>query len=246
MHLFKWDIVKKLWKNIGIEIIILFGLIFVWAYLFSVAEWWDYFTSLYLTVITIGSVGYGDVTPVTHMGRTLSMIYALIGVPMYVFASSIIIIGGLMGLKEKSGKKAKSLEVRSGVKGLIKRDDKYLFLKQEILGELYWDLPGGRIHYGEVPIYSLRREIFEETSLDVDIHGSAGLWYFFTKDTRAQIVSHVYFCSLPKQQKIVLQNTDDETVVWYKWSTVADILEDDDCIMDDNLKDLLVHLPESK
>ncbi len=112
-------------------------------------------------------------TPVTHMGRTLSMIYALIGVPMYVFASSIIIIGGLMGLKEKSGKKAKSLEVRSGVKGLIKRDDKYLFLKQEILGELYRDLPGGRIHYGEVPIYSLRREIFEETSLDVDIHGSA-------------------------------------------------------------------------
>ncbi len=245
MHFFKSDMVKKLWKNIGIEIMILFGLIFVWAYLFTVAEWWDYFTSLYLTVITIGSVGYGDVTPVTTMGRTLSMIYALIGVPMYVFASSIIIIGWLMWLKEKSAKKSRSLEVRSGVKGLIDRDGKYLFLKQEIQGELYWDLPGGRIHYGEVPIYSLRREVFEETALDVDIHGSAGLWHFFTKDTRAQIVSHVYFCSLPKHQKITLQSTEDETVVWYKRSTIQDILENHECIMDDNLKELLMHLPVS-
>ena len=95
-----------------------------------------------------------------------------------------------------------------------------------------------------MPVYSLRREVFEETALDVDIHGSAGLWYFFTKDTRTQIVSHVYFCSLPKHQKIILQDTEDETIVGYKWSTIEDIIENDDCILDDNLKELLVDVAE--
>lgn len=163
---------------------------------------------------------------------------------MYVFTSSIIIIGGLNGLKEKSGKKKHSLEVRSGVKGLIKHDGKYLFLKQEILDNLYWDLPGGMIKYGEVPVYSLRREIFEETRLDVEIEGSAGLRHFFTKDTRTQIVSHIYLCHLPKPQTIKLDRSDDAHIAGYKWATIAEILASKECRMDDTLKDLLVNLKE--
>lgn len=114
------------------------------------------------------------------------------------------------------------------------------------MGILYWDLPGGIIHYGEVPMYSLRREIFEETGLDVEIGDSAGVWHFFTKDTRAQIVSHIYFCALLKHQKIVLQNTEHETIIGYKRSTIPDLLHNNDCILDENLKDLLLYLADKK
>lgn len=244
MQFFKLKFVSKVWKHIWIEVLILAILVFFGAYLFSIAEWRDYFTALYLTAITIGSVWYGDITPVTEMGRILSMIYALIGVPMYIFASSVIIIWALVDLKGKSKKSSKLLEVHSAVKWLISYKWKYLFLKQEIQWKLYWDLPGWRIKYGEVPLYSLRREIFEETSLDVEIGGTVGLWYFFTKDTRTQIVAHIYLCSLEKPQTIKLQKEKDESVYWYTWATIDEILENNSCIMDDNLKDMLMHIGE--
>lgn len=234
--------IKNILKNIWFELMVLLILIGAGGYWFHLVEWWSYFTSLYVTVITIGSVWYGDIVPVTDIGKMLSMFYALIGVPMYVFTSSIIIIGWLNGLKDKSTKRKHVLEVRSGVKGLIQYEGKYLFLKQEILGKLYRDLPGGMINYGEVPLYSLRREIFEETGLDVDILGNAGLWHFFTKDTRAQIVSHIYLCSLAKKQTVKLNKDTNSGIIWYVWTTLDEILVNKECRMDDTLRDVLTDI----
>lgn len=107
---------------------------------------------------------------------------------------------------------------------------------------MYRDLPGGIIHYGEVPVYSLRREIFEETGLDVDITGNAGLWHFFTKDTRMQIVSHIYTCNLPKKQTVKLDNTADPGIVGYVWSSIDDVLINKECRMDETLRDLLTDI----
>ncbi len=57
-----------------------------------------------------------------------------------------------------------------GVKAIIEKDGKILLLKRS---EKYdhlkdaWDIPGGRINFGEDPEEGLKREIEEETGLEL-------------------------------------------------------------------------------
>lgn len=62
-----------------------------------------------------------------------------------------------------------------GVSGLILRDGRVLLVrrgKEPFLG--FWSLPGGHVEPGETPEESVRREVREETGLDVIVGAEAG------------------------------------------------------------------------
>jgi 8-oxo-dGTP diphosphatase len=68
------------------------------------------------------------------------------------------------------------------VKAVVFKKDKVLLLKRTkkdkfAAGE--WDLPGGKLEYGEKPEEGLHREILEESGLKVKISSpfSIGYWY---------------------------------------------------------------------
>jgi len=52
-------------------------------------EGWDFFTALYVTIITLSTVGYGDITPTTFWGKVFTLLYIVCGVGAmaYTFAS---------------------------------------------------------------------------------------------------------------------------------------------------------------
>ena len=50
----------------------------------------DLFNSLWFSIVTVTTVGYGDVYPVTGMGKLLSGIIALIGVGIVALPTGII------------------------------------------------------------------------------------------------------------------------------------------------------------
>jgi ADP-ribose pyrophosphatase YjhB (NUDIX family) len=55
------------------------------------------------------------------------------------------------------------------VEGLLERDGKVLLSKRGIDPRRgYWDLPGGFLEEGEEPLVGLRRELREETGLEVE------------------------------------------------------------------------------
>jgi len=60
-----------------------------------------------------------------------------------------------------------------GVKVLIQNNDgKYLFVRREPsfrIGSQKWDIPGGRIEPDEPLLDALRREVKEETGLELDL-----------------------------------------------------------------------------
>ncbi|MCB1116034.1 MAG: two pore domain potassium channel family protein [Chlamydiia bacterium] len=48
--------------------------------LFHYIEEWSWFDSLYYTVITLTTIGYGDLSPVTTLGKMVAMIYSVLSV----------------------------------------------------------------------------------------------------------------------------------------------------------------------
>lgn len=61
------------------------------ATIFHLVEWRRYFDALYFVVVTMTTIGYGDLVPQTELGRAFTMIYAIVGVPTFLaIAASIL------------------------------------------------------------------------------------------------------------------------------------------------------------
>ena len=52
--------------------------------------------------------------------------------------------------------------VYPAVKAIIQRGEKFLVIKQEFADKTVWDLPGGKVDFGESPYDTLVREVNEE------------------------------------------------------------------------------------
>ncbi len=92
-----WDGIKREASTIGASffvmllVIILCGAI---GYLFEHAAQPDKVdsipTAIYWSVITLGSVGYGDIAPITSMGRVIASLMALLGIALIAIPSGIL------------------------------------------------------------------------------------------------------------------------------------------------------------
>lgn len=58
---------------------------------YSNVEGWHWFDSLYFSVVTLATVGYGDLTPQTTLGKLFTMIYIFLGIGVLVaFGSKMV------------------------------------------------------------------------------------------------------------------------------------------------------------
>lgn len=77
----------------------------------KIFNYWDAF---YFTIITLTTIGYGDISPVTQLGQAMVVILAIIGVAIFTIPSAIIAGGFLQELQEnKNTKKEEKKEEKS-------------------------------------------------------------------------------------------------------------------------------------
>lgn len=74
-----------------VAILIVLLILILGAYWFHYAEGWSYFNALYFTIITMSTIWYGDIVPLTQLWRSLAMIFAFLGVPMFIALSGVIL-----------------------------------------------------------------------------------------------------------------------------------------------------------
>ena len=78
-----WDLLKKPQYRavvIWIGLILLVGMVF-----YHQVEGWSWLDSLYFSLITLSTVGYGDLSPTTSASKIFTVIYIFMG--MSIFAS---------------------------------------------------------------------------------------------------------------------------------------------------------------
>lgn len=71
-------------QKIEVELIILFFIILIWSLLLMKVEHLGYFDAVYFSIITLASIWYGDIVPYTVAGKIITMIYALIWLPLFI------------------------------------------------------------------------------------------------------------------------------------------------------------------
>lgn len=65
-------------------VILVLLLIFSGGLFYRWAEGWTFLDAIYFSVITLSTVGYGDLYPVTPIGKVFTIMYILVGIGVFV------------------------------------------------------------------------------------------------------------------------------------------------------------------
>ena len=76
--------------TIVIPVLIFIILLFGGASIFSSLENWRYLDSIYFTVVTVTTVGYGDIYPQTDIGKVITIIFSFAGIGLALYFFSLI------------------------------------------------------------------------------------------------------------------------------------------------------------
>ncbi len=85
----------------------------------------------------------------------------------------------------------------------------------------FWALPGGFVEYGETVEDAVKREIFEETSLKVEIISLVGVYSDPSRDPRGHVVTIVFKCRA--LTRYLEAKTDAELVKVFKISDLKNL-----------------------
>jgi 8-oxo-dGTP diphosphatase len=129
-------------------------------------------------------------------------------------------------------------QVFAAMKAVIEHNGTYLALKQKVGEEYIYDLPGGKVDFGESPYLTLHREVKEEVDLEIEIIKPLGVWWFFRKKDGHQVVCSTFLCK-PKTFNVDITKNPvlTERIESVEWLSKEELLEK---ISEKSLKDLIL------
>ena len=125
-----------------------------------------------------------------------------------------------MGILKSSGSRREYPDLPLvGVGALVMKDDMVLLVKRQTEpGKGLWSIPGGLVELGETVIEAAKREVKEETSLDIEIKELIGVFDSMTYDDAGRLRFHyvlIDYLAHPKSSSLK-GNSEVADVRWVK------------------------------
>lgn len=79
--------------------------LFIGAWFYHLVEGWSDLDSLYFCVITLTTIGYGDLAPKSDIGKVFTMMYVVIGVGLLVGLVDLVAENRMESLTSRSSKR---------------------------------------------------------------------------------------------------------------------------------------------
>ena len=111
-------------------------------------------------------------------------------------------------------------EPRIRVSGILKKDDKILFVKHRKKGEEYYLLPGGGVDFGETFEEALKREFKEEVNIEISVDKMCIISEGVDPKGEKHIINLVFLVEYVSGE-IVLP--DEERIVGIEYLTISDL-----------------------
>ena len=86
-------------------------------------EHWSLVNAIYFCVVTLGTVGYGDITPVTAAGKLFTVMYIIVG---------LSVIGGFFATLGRLIDPQRFLSVGSGAQEMAKLREELVRMREEL------------------------------------------------------------------------------------------------------------------
>ncbi len=80
---------RKRWRFltfVGVFILV----ILLGSIVYQNVEGWSYIDSVYFTVVTMTTIGYGDIVPATNVGKIITIFASFFGIAMVFYMISVI------------------------------------------------------------------------------------------------------------------------------------------------------------
>lgn len=74
--------------KVPVLMLALFSYISVGSIFYHLVEKWNWLDSVYFSVISLATVGYGDFVPKTDAGKIFTMAYVFVGIGLFIFVAN--------------------------------------------------------------------------------------------------------------------------------------------------------------
>lgn len=96
---------KKVVRAFRVVAVLLIILLSFSTLFFHEVEGWKWLDSVYFSIVTIATVGYGDFTPQTDLGKVGAMILIVIGIGLFATFANLLLKRRYIGIKERKSRK---------------------------------------------------------------------------------------------------------------------------------------------
>ena len=109
------------------------------------------------------------------------------------------------------------MKTKIAVYGIVEEKGKLLLLERKQPN--IWEFPGGGIEFGEQPDETAKREVFEETGLEVKIIGIFSIKNIVYPDKKTRQIAVMYNCKPIGNKKICI----DDGHIKHDWFSMSEI-----------------------